>query len=146
MRDLAEQLDEAVRLTVDNFDPVVFLGRWFFSKKPKDKKLYQWLAKKFPFKGRAWRLDKSAYDKPYASWCGTLAGLRAWKDTQDPTGLGRTPTGFHVYVGQIGKGIDLTKLVKAYKLEGDYAGQRIMDVAEVVPIERVRKVEQVYGT
>jgi len=125
---------------------MLFIAQWFLSKKPADPKLYKMLAKKYPFKGRAWRLDESPYDKPYASWCGTLDGIGRWKQTQDPSGLGRTPTGWHVYSGQINKGIDLTKLVKGEKLTGDYAGKRIMDMAEVVPIERVKNVEQVYGT
>lgn len=142
MRDLANKLDEAVRkMTVDNFDPELFIGRWFLSKKPKDKKLYEWLAKKYPFKGRAWRLDTSPHNKPYASWCGTLNGIIAWKETMDP--LGRTPPGWHVYSGTITKGIDLTKLVKDAKLM-DPAAQRIVQVAEVVPIVNVKNMEPVY--
>jgi len=148
VRDLAEQLREKIldekftRMTVDNFDPELFIGRWFLSKKSKDKKLYAMLAKKYPFKGRAWRLDESPHDKPYASWSGTLDGIIAWKESMSP--LGRTPPGWHVYSGSITKGIDLTKLIKDNKLESDYAAQKIMSVAEVVPVVTVRKVEPVY--
>jgi len=141
--DLAEAFE---KMTLATFDPELFIGQWFLSKKPADPRLYEMLAKKYPFRGRAWRLDTSAYDGPYASWCGTLEGIRAWKDTQDPSGFGRTPNDWHIYVGTITNGIDLTKLVKGEKLTGDRAGKRIMDMSEVVPIKKVKNVTQVYGT
>jgi len=124
----------------DDFDALTFFGRWFMSKKDMiPKHWFEYLAKKYPYHGRAFRLDTTAYNKPYASWCKTPNGLIQWKMTMDP--LGRTPTGWHNYVGDIVKGCDLAAFAKDHKhLMGAETAKLIIDVEEVFPIVPVKNI------
>ena len=114
----------------------VFLGRWFFSKKPRSANFYRDLAKAYPFSGTAYRIDSyPPHAGKYASWSGSRKGIEKWKDIQ-----GISDEAF-IYSGKISKGFDFTKFVKGEGLEGDYGAKLIMKVNEVVPIVNVTNLK-----
>lgn len=122
------------------FDAQTFFARWFMSKKDMiPKTWYEYVAKKYPYKGQAFRLDKTPFDKPYASWCKTTNGLIQWKLTMNP--LGQTPTGWYNYSGTIDRGCDLVEFAKDnIELIGMETAKLIIDVEEVFPITRVKDI------
>lgn len=114
----------------------VFIGRWFFSNKPRSANLYRDLAKAYPFSGTAYRVDSyPPYVGKYASWSSSLRGIEKWKDVQ---GISDEAI---IYSGKISKGFDLAKFVKGEGLEGDSAAKLIMKVDEVVPIVNVTNLK-----
>ena len=147
MKSLIQILEESGYLDenkITGFDPQEFLTNWFFSKKPKDPKIYKELAKHYPYKGRAFRLDdwEKPYNKPYASWSKSTNGLIQWKWTMNSSG--QDPKGMKSYMGTITKGVDLTNFLKGEKIDKNSAAQDIIKVEEVLPITTVRDMKEVY--
>lgn len=132
----------ASKITLETFTPAGFFGAWFTSAKPKDKRIYEMLAKKYPYTGRAFRMDdgKRPSFAPFTSWSRTVNGIQEWMRHM---GAIRTPDDMEVYAGKIVRGVDLAKFVRANGLHKDRAGQMVMDVEEVFPLKTV-KAEKVY--
>ena len=130
-----EITERAAALDPSRFDPEVFFGRWFMSrKKTIPREWFEHLAAEYPYSGRAFRLDTSPHGEPYASWCRTTNGLVRWKMTMHP--FGQTPSGMTNYTGTIDRGIDVAAFVRDTGVGGE-SGQLVMDVEEVTPIVRV---------
>jgi hypothetical protein len=124
------------------FDADRFFGLWFMSKKKMiPRSWYEYLYKKYPYSGMAYRLDDSAYNGAYASWSKTLKGVENWQKTQ--THLSPLYFQLKTFKGKIIKGVDFAKFVKQECIDGDSA-KLIIDVEEVFPIEPVTEMSMAY--
>lgn len=122
-----------------SFDPQVFFTAWVMSKK--DRIPLHWikyLAEKYPYSGRAFRLDTSPHGAPLSSWSKSLDGLIEWKSMMPGNALARTPEGFSTYRGMITKGIDIA----AFVADNDFSdmGEKVIRVEEVTPVVPVKKI------
>jgi len=126
-----------------DFDKEAFFGRWFVSNKKKiPKSWYEYLAKVYPYSGRAFRLDTKPYGAPYTSWCRTVDGLTEWKASMEGNILALTPRGFYNYRGTITKGINLAEFVKDTGVGYD-SGKLIIKIEEVCPIVPVISIMEI---
>lgn len=127
---------------VPEFDANTFFARWFMSKKELiPKEWFEYLAKEYPYSGRAFRLAKTPTGKPYTSWCKTLDGLTEWKAHMPDNPLAKTPEGWYNYRGTIAKGIDIAEFAKE-NIKND-SGKLLVDVEEVAPIEPMTNIVKI---
>jgi hypothetical protein len=135
--------DDFINESESEFDAKTFFARWFLSKKKLiPQSWFKYLEEKYPYSGRAFRLDDSPYDKPYASWCKSIEGIRKYnihKMTHSPAGAF---VYFNNYVGTIVKGVDLAAFVKDNNTFGE-SGQLIIDIEEVFPTVTVKNITQI---
>lgn len=141
---ITETINESEFVLPKVIDPEIFFGRWFLSRKksiPKD--WINQLAQKYPYSGKAFRLDSKNKPSgaPLTSWCRTTMGLIQWKLHK---GVYRTPPDMNDYVGTITKGVDLAKFVKETGAGGKESGALILQVEEVFPIVTVTDMKPVY--